>query len=158
MMSRVFPAVCIALTMMLAAPVLAADSGGGGGSGVEQPGRSAFDEGRKLIEQKRYADAIVSLKKAVVAQSANADYLTELAYASRKAGQRDASFEYYAAALKADPDHIGAMNYLRMLYVETDRPHKAQELLQRIDDECFFTCDEYSTLKAAIESGDASAY
>lgn len=163
-MLRIFSALCVVIGLLVSGvsitTVQAAGSGGGGSneSIPERPGQAAFKQGKDLIEQKRYADAIVPLKQAVNAQPGNADYLTELAYASRKAGQRDASFEYYAAALKADPDHVGALNYLGMLYVETNRPHKAEKMLQKIDDECFFPCDEYTSLKAAIESGDTSAY
>jgi len=156
--SRLFFVFCLLATGFAVSPVLAAGGDSAGSAGADQPGQAEFRQGWELIQQKQFAAAIVPLKKAIAAQPGNADYLTELAYASRKAGDRDASFAYYEAALKADPDHIGAMNYLGMLYIETDRPHKAAELLEKIDEECFFTCDEYTTLKAALESGDASAY
>lgn len=143
-----------------ASPAFAAGGGSGGSDdlAVDRPGQTEFKAGKDLIKQERFAEAVEQLKKAVAQQPDNANYLTELGFATRKSGQRDASFGYYLAALEIDPDHIGALNYLGMLYVETERPHKAEELLQKIDDACFFTCEEYTTLKSAIESGDTSAY
>lgn len=150
----------LALTVPAGAPSLAAgsDSGGSGGQTESRPGSQEFQEARKLIKQERFADAISYLKKAVNAQPGNPDYLTELAYATRKSGDTERAFGYYEEALSIDPEHIGAMNYLGILYVQTDQVDKAKELLQRIDDECFFTCEEYATLKTVIEGGDPTAY
>lgn len=153
-------AVCLLVFGFTASNAMAAGSGGGSGGDTvaERPGQSDFRAGKDLIKQERYGEAVASLQKAVDAQPKNPDYLTELAFALRKSGDRDSSFGLYEKALSIDSDHVGALNYLGMLYIETDRPHKAVEMLERIDDACFFTCDEYTTLKAAIESGDTSAY
>lgn len=160
--SRLFVVLLAAAVLSGVSPPPTQAASGDGGSIANKspppPGSEAFRQGRKLIREKRFAEALTPLMAAVEAAPGNADYLTELAYANRKAGNRDAAFKYYDQALNADTDHVGAMNYMGMLYIETGRPHKAEELLARIDDECFFTCDEYTTLKKALETGDTSAY
>ena len=154
-------AFAVLLTAMPAgAPAIAAggDTAGSGGQPDNTPGITEFREARKLIKEARFADAIPLLRQAVNAQPRNPDFLTELAYASRKSGDTGAAFKLYDEALSIDPEHIGAMNYLGILYVQTGEVEKAKVLLQRIDDECFFTCEEYATLKAVIEGGDPTAY
>ncbi|MEQ8665812.1 MAG: tetratricopeptide repeat protein [Rhodospirillales bacterium] len=153
-------AVAVIVMLFSGAPALAAggDGAGGGGDAQPRPGSAEFQEARKLIKKERYAEAIPLLQKAVTAQPGNPDFLTELAYASRKSGDTASAFRYYDEALSIDPEHVGAMNYLGILYVQTGDVEKAEVLLQRIDDECFFTCEEYTTLKAVIEGGDPTAY
>ena len=93
------------------------------------------------------------MEKVIAAQPKNADALNELGYAYREIDQFDKALVFYEKALAIKPDHIGALNYLGMLYVETGETVKAKALLARIDDACFFTCDEFTSLEKAIETG-----
>ncbi len=135
----------------------AAGSSGGSGTSSSAPGSSEFANAMTLIEMRKFGAAIPVLEKAVEAQPKNPDYLTQLAYAHRKVGEFDAAYKYYDMALTIDPEHKGALNYLGILYVQTDQIDKANDMLARLDDACFFGCDEYDSLKAAI-AGDSSRY
>jgi tetratricopeptide (TPR) repeat protein len=63
----------------------------------------------------------------------------------------DIALDYYQQALAIEPDHRGANEYLGELYLQTGQPEKAEERLKVLDEECFFGCDEYDELEAAIE-------
>ena len=64
----------------------------------------------------------------------------------------DSALKYYQAALKIEPEHLGANEYLGELYLQLGQVDKAEERLKVLDDECFFGCDEYDKLKEAIEN------
>jgi len=108
-----------------------------------------------LVKKQKYEDALVALKKSLAADPENADLLNLTGFSYRKLRDLDNAYKYYSEALTVNPEHTGALNYLGILYVNTGQPEKALELLTRLDDACFFTCDEYTQLKQAIESGSA---
>jgi protein involved in temperature-dependent protein secretion len=55
-------------------------------------------------------------------------------------------------ALKLDPNHKGANEYLGELYVDMGDMAKAQAQLAKLQQLCPSGCDEYSELKKAIDS------
>ncbi len=59
-------------------------------------------------------------------------------------------FKHYNEALRIDPDHRGAHEYLGEAYLMVGNLAKAKEHLSVLDKLCFFPCDEYSDLKKAI--------
>ncbi len=61
----------------------------------------------------------------------------------------------YQKALAIKPDHRGANEYIGELYLETGKPAKARERLKVLDSACFFGCEEYDELKAAIAAYEA---
>ena len=63
----------------------------------------------------------------------------------------DKSFAAYMMALELDPRHRGTHEYIGRLYLNLNQPEKAKMHLDKLDSICFFGCDEYSTLKKAIE-------
>jgi len=65
------------------------------------------------------------------------------------AGYYDA---YYLKALKIDPDHIGALEYLGELYYETGRVDKAEDLLERLKSVAGENSEEYLELYEIINS------
>ena len=65
---------------------------------------------------------------------------------------------YYQKALALNPEHVGALEYLGELYLETDRPEKAQEMLERLDDACFFQCKKYEILEKLIAGHDVDEF
>ena len=126
--------VMLAIAILVAAPpALAVDSGGA----PEVPGMA---EATKLIEQEKYAEAVPHLAAAHQKVPTNADVLNLLGYTHRKLGKFDAAQDYYERALKIDPEHKGALNYLGQLYLETGRPDEAKKMLARLDKACFFGC------------------
>ncbi len=139
--------------------------GGGGGTGGFSGGNSVMmDQGRadaqsglRLIEQKKYAEAIPYLQRALRVYQGNADILNYLGYASRMAGNFDDSLDYYQRALARNPDHKGAHEYLGELYLMLHQPDQARLQLAELTRLCPDGCVEKDTLTASIANYDAAA-
>ena len=99
----------------------------------------------------KYEEAIVYLKKSIKNDSKNADAFNMLGYSNRKLGKNEEAFKYYNKALKLDPRHRGTHEYIGRLYLNLNQLEQAKMHLDKLDSICFFGCDEYSTLKKAIE-------
>ena len=67
--------------------------------------------------------------KALDKDPGNADALNLMGYSYRKLGEFDEAMEYYEDALKLQPDHIGANEYMGELYLEMKNLPKAEERL-----------------------------
>ncbi len=106
----------------------------------------------KMIEQGKYDSAINLLHDKLDADPDNADIMSLLGFSYRKTQNYEDAQTFYEWALKADPNHRGANEYLGELYLETNRIDKAVEQLQKLDDICRTDCKEYSQLKEAIDS------
>lgn len=106
----------------------------------------------ELIEQGKYQSAIDRLHDQLDIYPDNADIMSLLGFSYRKTRNYQDAQTFYEWALRADPEHRGANEYLGELYLETNQIDKAVEQLQRLDDICRTNCKEYSTLKEAIDS------
>jgi tetratricopeptide (TPR) repeat protein len=106
----------------------------------------------KLIEQGNYHSAIDQLHDQLDADPDNADIMSLLGFSYRKTRNYEDALTFYEWALRAEPDHRGANEYLGELYLETNQIDKAVQQLQKLDDICRNNCKEYSTLKKAIDS------
>ena len=91
------------------------------------------------------------MKKSIENAPKNADAYNMLGYSNRKLGNNEEAFIYYNKALKLDPSHKGIHEYMGRLYLNLGQPEKAKIHLGKLDSICFFGCDEYTTLKKAIE-------
>ena len=78
------------------------------------------------------------------------DVLTYQGFANRKLHNYDVAISYYSAALKLDPDHRGANEYLGEYYVETGQMAKAKAQLVTLDRICKFGCEEAEELRRWI--------
>lgn len=108
---------------------------------------------REAIQAKDWKAAIALLTEAVQAQPGNADLHNLLGYAYRKQATPDLprSFENYRLALKLNPEHRGAHEYIGEAYLMDKNPAKAQEHLTRLKSICGnTTCEEYQDLSKAI--------
>jgi len=63
----------------------------------------------------------------------------------------DVVFKHYQEALRLDPKHRGAHEYIGEAYVMVGNLAKAKEHLAALNKLCFFSCEEYRDLKKAIE-------
>ena len=96
-----------------------------------------FKNAQKLIYSKKYEKAIdilISLEDKKPIGFSKADLYNYLGFATRKKNNpnyEDAE-EYYLLALSIDANHIGALEYLGELYIETDRLGLAEELLTKL--------------------------
>jgi tetratricopeptide (TPR) repeat protein len=105
-----------------------------------------------FIKAENYQSAIKYLKKAVVNEPDNADIYNLLGYSYRKFGDRINGHLNYNKALELDPEHEGTLEYQGQLFLQEGNLDKAKENLKKLDDLCLFNCDEYESLKTAVEN------
>ena len=79
----------------------------------------------ELIEQGDYDSAINQLHDELDVDPDNADIMSLLGFSYRKTRNYEDAQTFYEWALRADPDHLGANEYLGELYLETNRFDKA---------------------------------
>lgn len=121
---------------------------GGGSSSSKKP--SEYRQAVKAIKKEDYAAAAELLQKVLDDSPKNADAWNYMGYSLRNLGRYDEALTAYQTALDLKPKHKGALEYLGELYLQTDQPEKAKEMLARLDDVCVFTCKEYRELRAEI--------
>ena len=114
--------------------------------------------GKKAIEDKDWNRAIQSLVAAAQRDGRNADIQNLLGYAYRNAGQLDAAFKHYQQALKLDPGHLGAHEYIGEAYLIANNPAKAAEHLALLKQHCrTAVCEEYDDLRTKLDQYRARA-
>ena len=109
-----------------------------------------FQRGRAAIEAKDWNGAIQSLTAADKRTPGNADIHNLLGYAYRNAGKLDAAFGHYQRALKIDPRHRGAHEYIGEAYLQAGNPAKADEHLAILRRICPIRCEEREDLSRKI--------
>ena len=120
-------------------------------SNYEEVNDENYMNGKEQAYKGNYKEAITYLKKSIENDSTNADAFNMLGYSNRKLGKTKEAFDYYNKALDLDPRHRGTHEYIGRLYLNLSQPEKAKTHLDKLDKICFFACDEYMTLKKAIE-------
>lgn len=111
-----------------------------------------YEAGKAHIAKGEWAAAISELEQADKLQPDNADVNNLLGHANRKLGKLDVSLKYYQKALKINPKHLGANEYLGELYLMMNQLPKAKTQLATLSKLCGKTCEEYVDLKTAIAS------
>lgn len=111
-----------------------------------------LQQAREANSRKEFAAAAEILRAAVAKVPANPDYHNLYAYSVRKGPNpnMDLVFQHYNEALRLDPKHRGAHEYIGEAYLMVGNLQKAREHLTQLDRLCFFGCEEYSDLKKAI--------
>jgi len=109
----------------------------------------------QVIEANRAKDwprSAELLRGALAKSPDNADYHNLYAFALRKGPSPDMKlvFRHYQEALRIDPKHRGAHEYLGEAYLMVGDLAGAKSHLEALDGLCFFPCAEYSDLKRAI--------
>jgi len=142
----------------VAAVVLLASLSGSGwasGSTPEPPAPSApadpvLGAARKSIERKDWPEAVRLLEQVQAQKGPSADVSNLLGYAERQQGHLDAAFAHYETALRLDPKHRGAHEYVGEAYLLVGNLAKAEEHLKALDKLCLLSCEEYRDLKRAV--------
>ena len=104
-----------------------------------------------------WAGAQGMLRDALAANPDNANYHNLYAYSIRKGANPDMNlvFKHYNEALRIDPKHRGAHEYIGEAYLMVGNVAKAKEHLGQLDKLCFFGCSEHADLKKAIAQHEA---
>jgi hypothetical protein len=116
-----------------------------------------LEQASKTIAAKDWPQAQTLLKDAIARNPNNADYHNLYAYSVRKGANPDMSlvFQHYNEALRLDPRHRGAHEYIGEAYLQVGNVAKAKEHLSSLDKICFFPCSEFTDLKKAISEYEA---
>ena len=109
-----------------------------------------FVAGKKAIERKDWKSAVDALSRALTRKPESADIHNYLGYAYRHLDDLTLSFTYYKEALRIDPNHRGAHEYIGQAYLKAGQPDKAAEHLARLEQICVKRCEEYQDLARSI--------
>jgi len=108
-------------------------------------------------ERKDWPAAQALLREALAKDPGNADYHNLYAYSVRKGPTPDMNlvFKHYNEALRIDPKHRGAHEYIGEAYLAVNNVAKAKEHLGQLNKLCFLPCSEYTDLKKALADHEA---
>lgn len=141
----------LALAAACALVCLAPGAAANMGNDDKAPDDANIAAGRKAIESRDWAAAIAALEKAVAAYPDSADAHNWLGFAHRKRGNYQAAFEAYGRALKLDPRHRAAHEYIGEAYLATGQLAKAEAHLSELARLCNpIPCEELRQLKRAV--------
>lgn len=149
-MKNVLFASLAAAVLLAAQPAFAIDTES---TPVQNAENNDFVAGKKAVEKKDWNEAVARFRKAVAKEPKNADAYTMLGYSLRWAGRMDEAFAAYGEALRIDPNHRGANQYLGIAYLKAGQPDKAEQQLIKLELIGGKNTDEYKTLAKAISEG-----
>ena len=127
---------------------------------VAAPKLDRMVSGRAAIKAADWKKAISELSAAVKEQPGSADAQNLLAYSFRKQPTPDLpkAFEHYNMALKLNPNHKGAHEYIGEAYLMDGKPAKAEEHLARLKSICGSSaCEEYNDLAKSLAAHKAKS-
>ena len=135
----------------------AADDPGSPRAAGQEPADPYLEEARTAIAYKNWARATQVLRDALAIDASKPDYHNLYAYSVRMGPSpaMDVVFKHYHEALRIDPKHRGAHEYIGEAYLMVGNAGKAKDHLKALDGLCFFGCQEYSMLKKAIADFEA---
>jgi len=109
-------------------------------------------EYERAMGYENWAQAAAVMREALARAPDNAEYHNRYAFALRKNPKPDMDlvFLHYREALRLNPEHRGAHEYIGEAYLQVGDLDKAQEHLAVLDRLCFFGCEEYDDLKKAV--------
>lgn len=108
------------------------------------------EAGRKAIAAKDWESALKSLTAAAKKEPQSADIQNLLGFAYRNAGKLDLAFSHYERALKINPRHLGAHEYVGEAYLMTNNLAKAEQHLAALKQHCSRVCEERDDLEKSI--------
>lgn len=112
---------------------------------------SPIDKARTAIKNKDFLIASRELQALVAKEPDNADAHSLLGFSLRKSGDLTRSKVHYDQALKLDPNHKGAHEYIGELYLMMKQPDEARKHLTILERLCAGKdCEEYQDLAKAL--------
>lgn len=118
----------------------------------KDPKDPALEQARTAIGRQDWAGAQKVLREAVARNPQDAEFHNLFAYSIRKGANpaMDVVFRHYNEALRIDPKHRGAHEYIGEAYLMSGNVPKAKEHLAQLDRLCTFGCEEYTKLKKEV--------
>lgn len=146
-----------AVAVALLAAGAARAAGGGTDPAHAEPKDPALAAIQAAVARSDWTQARALARAGIEKDARNAEYHNLYAYAIRKGAnpEMDLVFKHYNEALRLDPRHRGAHEYLGEAYLMVGNLAKAKEELKALDDLCFFSCQEFTMLKKAIADYEA---
>lgn len=122
-----------------------------GGSDAAPDNR--LEEARDLIARQEWQKAAQRLEMLVIATPDSADAHNFLGYTYRRMGNLDGAFREYAEALRLDPRHKAAHEYVGEAYLLAGKPARAEEHLAILRTLCSpLPCEEAKELRRAVDA------
>ena len=117
----------------------------------------ALEQARAAIAKQDWAGAQGVLREAVQRNPQDADYHNLSAYSMRKGANPSMVLvlRHYLEALRLNPQHRGAHEYIGEAYLMSGNVAKAKEHLAQLDKLCTFGCEEFAKLKKEIAAHEA---
>ena len=109
-----------------------------------------FTQARQAIEAKNYDAAIRVLTQADEKQSADWHNLMGFSWRLKTPPQLQTAEQHYQAALKINPQHLGALEYYGELLILKNDEAGAQALLSRLERACPSGCEELRDLQKSM--------
>ena len=141
-----------ALWLALAAALPVSATANMGDDEPESTANADAVAGKKAVEAKDWKRAVELLTKAAAAEPNNADVQNWLGFAQRKQGNLDAAFAAYDKALKLNPRHKAAHEYIGEAYLISGKLPQAEQHLAELQKLCTpIPCEEYKDLRRAVD-------
>jgi tetratricopeptide (TPR) repeat protein len=121
-------------------------------AGAASTAATLLAEGRTAIAAKKWPDAITALKKAAALDPKNADIQNLLGFSTRNNGDYPGALVFYDAALKLNPNHLGALEYQGEAFVKLGQMPKAKANMATLKKLCGTSCEQYKDLAAAVKA------
>ena len=141
------------LALALPAFAFAVDTGGFGAAPAQPSVQERLARARKAIDAQDWNMAMRELSVAVREAPRNADVHNLMGYTYRKRPNPDMAkaYEHYDIALKLDPNHKGAHEYVGEAYLQDKRLADAELQLVALERICGGkNCEEYEDLAKSI--------
>jgi Flp pilus assembly protein TadD len=105
---------------------------------------------RKALEAKNYGEAVKRLATVALREPGNADVHNLLGFSHRNLGSFALAFEHYGRALRIDPRHKGAHEYIGQTYLKVGDLGGAEKHLAELQRLCPMSCEQLKDLERAI--------
>jgi len=140
-------ALAASIAISMVSPGLAVEEDSNPQASARNPDYAA---GKQAFDRKDWGEAVRRFSRAAVLDPENADLQNYLGFSYRKMGQLELAFKYYNQALKLNPRHRGAHEYIGEAYLMADNLAGAQKHLEELRKICLLPCDELGELDKAI--------
>lgn len=143
----------ICLTLFLS-PVLAQNEGPADEGAADPIDHAAltlnYRLGLQALARGDFSAAETALDHCLSIDPMAPDCLVGMGKLNRAQNKLKSAFDYYSAALAVDPDHVGAIGAVGQLYMDVNRPDRAQSYLDRLISLCAFGCAARTDLAASM--------